>query len=210
MLYVACCVFLYTFCVEYVVIWVLFSSSRYGGVFALFYFEVETFVRLSGCFWFVCVCFFFFFSSRRRHTRCALVTGVQTCALPISRRDRTQDILADRKFGDLIDEAAHDGQRDVGFEQGDSHFAHRRAHVGLGQRTAAAELSENIAKPIAQTVEHAPQILVTRPATQNTPVSETSPTRGIRGQCFRRGRRTARPQDAERKTGCWGKSMSGS
>src|SRR3546814_3041139 len=30
---------------------------------------------------FVC---YFFFSSRRRHTRCALVTGVQTCALPIS------------------------------------------------------------------------------------------------------------------------------
>src|SRR3546814_8618511 len=30
------------------------------------------------------ICFFFFFSSRRRHTRCALVTGVQTCALPIS------------------------------------------------------------------------------------------------------------------------------
>src|SRR3546814_17137401 len=29
------------------------------------------------------MCFFFFFSSRRRHTRCALVTGVQTCALPI-------------------------------------------------------------------------------------------------------------------------------
>src|SRR3546814_10914972 len=28
--------------------------------------------------------FFLFFSSRRRHTRCALVTGVQTCALPIS------------------------------------------------------------------------------------------------------------------------------
>src|SRR3546814_13464431 len=29
--------------------------------------------------------FFFFFSSIRRHTRCALVTGVQTCALPIYR-----------------------------------------------------------------------------------------------------------------------------
>src|SRR3546814_20061227 len=28
----------------------------------------------------------FFFSSRRRHTRCALVTGVQTCALPILPR----------------------------------------------------------------------------------------------------------------------------
>src|SRR3546814_6025798 len=31
-------------------------------------------------------------SSRRRHTRCALVTGVQTCALPISRVVR--DLLA--------------------------------------------------------------------------------------------------------------------
>src|SRR3546814_8133477 len=31
-----------------------------------------------------CSLLFFFFSSRRRHTRCALVTGVQTCALPIS------------------------------------------------------------------------------------------------------------------------------
>src|SRR3546814_16176461 len=29
-------------------------------------------------------CCFFFFSSRIRHTRCSLVTGVQTCALPIS------------------------------------------------------------------------------------------------------------------------------
>src|SRR3546814_6393547 len=37
--------------------------------------------------------FFFFFSSRRRHTRCALVTGVQTCALPIypPRRPRPLD-----------------------------------------------------------------------------------------------------------------------
>src|SRR3546814_2079610 len=34
-----------------------------------------------------CVYFFFFFSSRRRHTRCALVTGVQTCALPILLMD---------------------------------------------------------------------------------------------------------------------------
>src|SRR3546814_1661259 len=32
---------------------------------------------------------FFFFSSRRRHTRCALVTGVQTCALPIASRKPT-------------------------------------------------------------------------------------------------------------------------
>src|SRR3546814_6385623 len=31
----------------------------------------------------------FFFSSRRRHTSCALVTGVQTCALPISGADQS-------------------------------------------------------------------------------------------------------------------------
>src|SRR3546814_4093355 len=36
-------------------------------------------IECSICIWY-CV---FFFSSRRRHTRCALVTGVQTCALPI-------------------------------------------------------------------------------------------------------------------------------
>src|SRR3546814_2373658 len=30
-----------------------------------------------------CIQVYFFFSSRRRHTSCALVTGVQTCALPI-------------------------------------------------------------------------------------------------------------------------------
>src|SRR3546814_7063435 len=35
------------------------------------------------CTYVVCI---FFFSSRRRHTRCALVTGVQTCALPIYHR----------------------------------------------------------------------------------------------------------------------------
>src|SRR3546814_8782641 len=32
--------------------------------------------------------YMYFFSSCRRHTRCALVTGVQTCALPISPRRR--------------------------------------------------------------------------------------------------------------------------
>src|SRR3546814_7451131 len=49
----------------------------------------------------------FFFSSRRRHTRCALVTGVQTCALPISWR------YLDALFGHMkqpkkIDEIAFD------------------------------------------------------------------------------------------------------
>src|SRR3546814_1314988 len=36
----------------------------------------------------------FFFSSRRRHTRCALVTGVQTCALPIYGHARHAEAVA--------------------------------------------------------------------------------------------------------------------
>src|SRR3546814_7911160 len=41
-----------------------------------------------------CGVFLFFFSSRRRHTRCALVTGVQTCALPILGTQHIDEILA--------------------------------------------------------------------------------------------------------------------
>src|SRR3546814_6293975 len=44
--------------------------------------ELKDYQRLIYILWFV-----FFFSSRRRHTRCALVTGVQPCALPISAID---------------------------------------------------------------------------------------------------------------------------
>src|SRR3546814_9369895 len=69
------------------------------------------------------VVFFFFVASRRRHTRCALVTGVQTCALPIlqvligandalawpspeARRDRLLECLPDFCV-DLIPESGH-------------------------------------------------------------------------------------------------------
>src|SRR3546814_3495844 len=55
----------------------------------------------------------FFFSSRRRHTRCALETGVQTCALPIcerravkqgARRPGDLDVIARRSDAfDLVD-----------------------------------------------------------------------------------------------------------
>src|SRR3546814_10912544 len=41
----------------------------------------------------------FFFSSRRRHTRCALVTGVQTCALPISESLLPEVKDSDADFG---------------------------------------------------------------------------------------------------------------
>src|SRR3546814_6393698 len=46
------------------------------------------------CCFFFDLGFFFCVSSRRRHTRCALVTGVQTCALPISGVAAEQVIAA--------------------------------------------------------------------------------------------------------------------
>src|SRR3546814_1879372 len=74
-------------------------------------------VRLAGsvfCFviWRVClltvrVCshgivVFFFFSSRRRHTRCALVTGVQTCALPIFLMVAVTAVAAFEAVGSIL------------------------------------------------------------------------------------------------------------
>src|SRR3546814_3934082 len=62
-------------------------------------------VLLVCCLLFVVVlvgfCLFFFFSSRRRHTRCALVTGVQTCALPISPWRKRDSRSALRPSGKL-------------------------------------------------------------------------------------------------------------
>src|SRR3546814_2286105 len=49
----------------------------------------------------ICMLLCFFFSSRRRHTRCALVTGVQTCALPISHaKDMLGNTLVTIQTGD--------------------------------------------------------------------------------------------------------------
>src|SRR5881409_3844660 len=45
--------------------------------------------------------FYFFFSSRRRHTRCETVTGVQTCALPISGRYLDTLTIAREGYPDL-------------------------------------------------------------------------------------------------------------
>src|SRR3546814_4141139 len=55
----------------------------------MFYFLcvfVCSFILYAVVFLLIFFLLFFFFSSRRRHTRCALVTGVQTCALPILPR----------------------------------------------------------------------------------------------------------------------------
>src|SRR3546814_18096969 len=65
----------------------------------------------------------FFLSSRRRHTRCALVTGVQTCALPISGGYGT--IRREQRYGrnsriDFL--LTEPGRRDLYVEVKNVHF----------------------------------------------------------------------------------------
>src|SRR3546814_1068697 len=84
---------------------------------------------------------FFFFSSRRRHTRCALVTGVQTCALPISsplQRDIAgqRDTQAWRLFAGWrgtrrdVHDAAYDGR-----DQGKRHAPESAGRLRAGWRS---------------------------------------------------------------------------
>src|SRR3546814_8166492 len=54
----------------------------------------------------MCV-FLFCFASRRRHTRCALVTGVQTCALPISAPSRIVPVRSILVFPTLLSRRPH-------------------------------------------------------------------------------------------------------
>src|SRR3546814_4176043 len=57
----------------------------------------------------------FFFSSRRRHTRCALVTGVQTCALPISGRDGRRNVATDHPLYRVLHDSPNADQTAVDF-----------------------------------------------------------------------------------------------
>src|SRR3546814_4180830 len=51
----------------------------------------------------------FIFSSRRRHTRCALVTGVQTCALPISEPCLSRSVAGARFRVETVRETGRGG-----------------------------------------------------------------------------------------------------
>src|SRR3546814_9812869 len=57
--------------------------------------------------------FYFFFSSRGRHTICALVTGVQTCALPIYARS----VAPDRQRKGFGKEDAGEQRRRIGLRR---------------------------------------------------------------------------------------------
>src|SRR3546814_11713046 len=76
----------------------------------------------------------FFFSSRRRHTRCALVTGVQTCALPIYRRiGRNAEALAHYQHALFLDPDQRHTRAELG-----------ALYIGRGQIRKAEEQLEAI------------------------------------------------------------------
>src|SRR3546814_8519598 len=85
-----------------------------------------------------------FFSSRRRHTRCALVTGVQTCALPISYGLAASIYTLDVRRAQRVAGAIRAGTVSVnGFSEGDitTPFGGYK-HSGFGGRDNGLEAFE--------------------------------------------------------------------
>src|SRR3546814_7917889 len=94
---------------------------------------------------FIVLSFFFFFSSRRRHTRCALVTGVQTCALPIYAQHR-RNALAAPEFQphriEMPEKRADRGQRGGTFKEMTRKQHHDRALAHVEQQCRRRQRSE--------------------------------------------------------------------
>src|SRR3546814_10184281 len=89
--------------------------------------------------------FVFFFSSIRRHTRCALVTGVQTCALPISAPVTVAVSLAD-KLDTIVSFFAID-EKPTGSKDP---FALRRAALGVISLLLDNRLRTKLAMPLSK------------------------------------------------------------
>src|SRR3546814_13949248 len=96
----------------------------------------------------------FFFSSRRRHTRCALVTGVQTCALPIcgKRRMRLVDLKAvalveqpdvDALLRHRVEEIGEDKAGDAGARE-HPHDLHREARDEIGSTSCRERVCQYV------------------------------------------------------------------
>src|SRR3546814_1213719 len=118
--------------------------------------------------------FCFFFSSRRRHTICALVTGVQTCALPISlgrgRQKLGQPVPLSNFVPDENRGKRHPAQRNTplrcsslrGLEKGRSVAALRSTAYCRGVRrffhSASERLTSNGSFDSARSEEHTSEL----------------------------------------------------
>src|SRR3546814_13284020 len=93
----------------------------------------------------------FFFSSRRRHTRCALVTGVQTCALPICLSASALTAIAECPARWFLEREAG-GSMAATSAQGFGLVVH-----AIAERVAREELSADPAD-VDQLMEHVDQV----------------------------------------------------
>src|SRR3546814_12644043 len=133
----------------------------------------------------LCVACFFFFSSRRRHTRCALVTGVQTCALPICERLPVAWTLASGDTARDIDEA----ERMLDLRR------HNVFKLKIG------------ARPVAEDIAHVPAITRALGDRGAVPVDATlawtplrSEARPVGKECVSPGRSRGVPPPKKQKT----------
>src|SRR3546814_7860654 len=95
---------------------------------------------------------FFFFSSRRRHTRCALVTGVQTCALPILL---TSSCRSRNSFTSTASTSCSSGSPSATA----CVAASRECRSGSGQRQrAGASRSDSSSQPRRRSEEHTSEL----------------------------------------------------
>ncbi len=72
----------------------------------------------------------------------------------LSRRQRADDLVADRLLPHVRDEFLDDGQRDVGLEQRKANFAQRVGDVGVGETRFAAQLFDDARESLREIVEH--------------------------------------------------------
>src|SRR3546814_3513387 len=85
----------------------------------------------------------FFFSSRRRHTRCALVTGVQTCALPISTT------MTCKQLGGPCDLELHGGDANEIIKGQDQHLRDAVATCSTDHEEALKAMKGRWRRPVS-------------------------------------------------------------
>src|SRR3546814_11999503 len=99
--------------------------------------------------------FFFFFSSRRRHTRCALVTGVQTCALPI--------FYAGDRAARMVTGVAAQARPERGIAERDPELRHEKRALAVLDRASDAQCRVGAV--------HSPRLVKTHPSSLFNPAS---------------------------------------
>src|SRR3546814_18348112 len=119
-----------------------------------------------------------FFSSRRRHTRCALVTGVQTCALPILLRSVTPGQQVIKIVSDALTEMLGSDQSDLLLDVTPPAVVMMVGLQGSGKTTTAAKIAKRLKEKDRKKILMA-SLDVNRPAAQEHLATQGTQTEKI-------------------------------